>query len=113
MFVLTDCCLQEKQFNPYYGHVAVRLAGVDRKYRVAMQFNIWDRIKQVSNHQIPRMNMNIFYLQIDQMKKFQIENLALFCKFLIVERVQSLGLLKVIEFAGKYQITFQSRKSIS
>ena len=43
------------------------------------------------------------------MKKFQIENLALFCKFLIVERVQSLGLLKVIEFAGKYQITFQSR----
>ena len=40
------------------------------------------------------------------MKKFQIENLALFCKFLIVERVQSLGLLKVIEFAGEMKLHF-------
>ena len=47
VFVLTDCAMQERKYNPYYGHVAVRLAGVDRKYRLAMQFNIWDRIKQV------------------------------------------------------------------
>lgn len=48
VFVLTDCCMQEKEYNPYYGHVAVKLASLDRKYRVAMQFNIWDRVKQVN-----------------------------------------------------------------
>lgn len=34
------------------------------------------------------------------MKKFQCANLALLSKFLIAEKAQSLGLLKVIEFAG-------------
>ena len=75
--------MQEKQFNPYYAHVAVKLASMDRKYRVAMQFNIWDRVKQLQTT-----------------KKIQTTNLALLAKFLISERAQSLGLLKVIEFAG-------------
>ena len=48
VFVVTDCCLQEPEFNPYYGHVASKLASLDRKYRLAMTFCIWDRIKQVN-----------------------------------------------------------------
>ena len=83
VFVLTDCCMQETKFNPYYGHVAAKLASLDRKYRVAMQFNIWDRVRQLGD-----------------MRKFQLNNLALLAKFLIIEKAQSLGLLKVIEFAG-------------
>lgn len=82
VFVVTDCCLQEKDYNPYYGHVAAKLSRLDRKYRVAMQFHIWDRVKQLGD-----------------IKKTQLANLALLAKFLIVEKVQSLGLLKVIEFA--------------
>ena len=48
VFVVTDCCIQETSFNPYYGHVASKLGSLDRKYRLAMTFCIWDRIKQVS-----------------------------------------------------------------
>ena len=83
VFVITDCCMQETKFNPYYGHVAAKLVSLDRKYRVAMQFNLWDRVRQLG-----------------EMKKFQLNNLALLAKFLIIEKAQSLGLLKVIEFAG-------------
>ena len=82
VFVVADCCLQEREYNPYYGHVAAKLASLDRKYRVAMQFNLWDRMRQVAD-----------------MKRFQMTNLALLTKFLIIEKAQSLGLLKVIEFA--------------
>jgi len=82
VFVLTDCCMQEMEFNPYYAHLANRLAHMDRKYRLATQFHIWDRLKQVKD-----------------MKKFQLGNLAKFTMFLIKEKAQSLGVLKVIEFA--------------
>ena len=51
IFVLTDCCMQETEFNPYYSHVAQRLASIDRKYRLATQFHIWDRLKQINNLQ--------------------------------------------------------------
>eukprot|EP00092_Neocalanus_flemingeri_P010735 GFUD01011564.1.p1 GENE.GFUD01011564.1~~GFUD01011564.1.p1 ORF type:complete len:827 (+),score=321.83 GFUD01011564.1:157-2637(+) len=82
VFVLTDCCVQETQYNPYYAHLASRLATLDRKYRLATQFHIWDRLKQVKD-----------------LKKFQLNNLAQFTTFLIKEKAQSLGVLKVIEFA--------------
>ena len=48
LFVVADCCIQETSFNPYYGHIASKLGSLDRKYRLAMTFCIWDRIKQVS-----------------------------------------------------------------
>ena len=35
------------------------------------------------------------------MKNFQIQNLAKLSQFLILEKAQSISLLKVIEFAGK------------
>ena len=82
VFVITDCCMQEVEYNPYYAHLANRLAQMDRKYRLATQFHIWDRLKQVK-----------------EMKKFQLINLARFTMFLIIEKAQSLGVLKVIEFA--------------
>merc|ERR1712179_738209 len=72
----------QMEFNPYYAHLANRLAHMDRKYRLATQFHIWDRLKQVKD-----------------MKKFQLGNLAKFTMFLIKEKAQSLGVLKVIEFA--------------
>jgi len=82
LFVITDCCVQERQFNPYYCHLAAKLANIDRRYRVASQFTIWDKLKQA-----------------EQLSKSQLSNLAQFTAFLIKEKVQSLGVLKVIEFA--------------
>ena len=99
VFVVTDCCLQETEFNPYYGHVASKLASLDRKYRLAMTFCIWDRIKQVNlSTFIPSCISNFF--QLKTMKNFQRANLASLSQFLILERAQSISLLKVIEFAG-------------
>jgi len=81
-WVLIDCCLQEKAYNPYYALVATRLASLDRRYRVACQFAVWDRLKQIG-----------------ELGRGQLSNLAQFSKALIAARAQSLGLLKVIEFA--------------
>jgi len=90
-FVVLACCVQEKVFNPYYCHVASKLSSVDRKYRIATQFNIWDRIKLIPD-----------------MKLFQRSNLAKFVSFLIKDKSQSLGVLKVIEFAemNKHNVKF-------
>jgi len=32
--VLVECCLQEARYNPYYGHLAARLAAVSKGYKV-------------------------------------------------------------------------------
>ena len=81
-FVLIDCCMHEKRFNPYYAQLMVKLAAFDRKYRMAAQFALWDKIKAA--HEV---------------KKFQRENLAKFLCYLIKEEALSVACLKVIEFA--------------
>jgi nucleolar MIF4G domain-containing protein 1 len=32
--VLVECCLQESRYNPYYGHLAARLAAVSKSHKV-------------------------------------------------------------------------------
>ena len=81
-FVLLDCCLQERAFNPYYAQLVTRLASFDRKYRIAAQFALWDKIKEAGS-----------------LKKAQRSNLASFTCFLIREGTFSIACLKVIEFA--------------
>ena len=81
-FVLLDCCLQERSFNPYYSQLVTRLASFDRKYRIAAQFALWDKIKEAGS-----------------LKKAQRNNLASFTCFLIREGTLSIACLKVVEFA--------------
>lgn len=81
-FVLLDCCLQERSFNPYYSQLVTRLASFDRKYRIAAQFALWDKVKGAAS-----------------LKKAQRNNLASFTCFLIREGTLSIACLKVIEFA--------------
>lgn len=81
-FVLLDCCLQERSFNPYYSQLVTRLASFDRKYRIAAQFALWDKVKEAAS-----------------LKKAQRSNLASFTCFLIREGTLSIACLKVIEFA--------------
>nr|CAD7198380.1 unnamed protein product [Timema douglasi] len=38
--VLMHCCLQEKQFNPYYGVLAQKLCDYDRKFQVGSFFGV-------------------------------------------------------------------------
>jgi hypothetical protein len=36
--VLVECCLQEARYNPYYGHLAARLAAVSKSHKVCAGF---------------------------------------------------------------------------
>ena len=69
VFVVADCCIQETSFNPYYGHIASKLGSLDRKYRLAMTFCIWDRIKQVS--ELERKVCLLYYLYVEH---YSVEN---------------------------------------
>ena len=83
IFVILTCCLKEKsKFNPYYSQLAAKLSNIDRKYRMAAQFAIWDRIKEA-----------------ESLEKYELKNLALFTSKLITEKVLSLACLKIIEFS--------------
>ena len=39
-YVILDCCLQEKIFNPYYFHLAQKFCDFDRKHKVGLSFSI-------------------------------------------------------------------------
>ena len=91
LFVAVDCCVQEKSYNYFYGHLVAKLASIDRRYRIAGQFTIWDKLKLAG-----------------ELNKCQLSNLAKITAFLVQEKAQSLGILKVIEFAemNKHNVRF-------
>ncbi|KAG4076750.1 hypothetical protein HA402_002037 [Bradysia odoriphaga] len=80
--VIIHCCLSEKIFNPYYAVLSQKFCDVDRKYQLAIQFAVWDRIKDINSH-----------------TNIQIKNLAQFLIYLIEHGGQPLSVLKVVEFA--------------
>ncbi|ODM95840.1 Nucleolar MIF4G domain-containing protein 1 [Orchesella cincta] len=45
--VCTYCCLQEKIFNPYYAFIVSKFSTTDRKLMLALQYNLWDRLKDL------------------------------------------------------------------
>jgi len=82
MFVLLDCTLQEAAFNPFYSQVAIKLSTMDRKYKIANQFAVWDKIKISS-----------------ELTKSQLLNLAKCIGHLIRNGCQQISVLRVVEFA--------------
>ncbi|CAB4055656.1 NOM1 [Lepeophtheirus salmonis] len=86
-FVLQDCCLQEKEFNPFYFQVMSKLSSTDRKYRMASQYCLWDKIKE-----------------IECLSSIQRKNLAEYSSSLILKFSLPLSVLKVVTFADKLEI---------
>ena len=83
IFVILTCCLKEKQaFNPFYAQLTEKLASVDRKYRMAAQYAMWDKVKEVEG-----------------LKQHEAKNLALYTAKLIQNQALNLASLKVIEFS--------------
>eukprot|EP00088_Acartia_fossae_P050313 TRINITY_DN5628_c0_g1_i2.p1 TRINITY_DN5628_c0_g1~~TRINITY_DN5628_c0_g1_i2.p1 ORF type:complete len:821 (+),score=294.37 TRINITY_DN5628_c0_g1_i2:36-2465(+) len=82
MFVLLDSSVQEKTYNPFYAHLAVKLSGIERKYRLANQFCIWDKIKLTAD-----------------MKDSQLENLGKYISHMVREKSQSIAVLRTVHFA--------------
>ena len=46
--VLVDCCAQEKRYNPYYAHVAIKLCESHPSFKFTFQLTYWDMLKDVS-----------------------------------------------------------------
>lgn len=79
--VLVHCCLSEKVFNPYYAVLAQKFCDFDRKYQLAVQFALWDRIREVATT-----------------PPLQVKNMARFMMHLLEHGGLALSVLKVVEF---------------
>ena len=44
--VLLDCCAQERAYNPFYAHLAVRLCADRPRRRFALRLAFWDVFRQ-------------------------------------------------------------------
>ncbi|XP_015186213.1 PREDICTED: nucleolar MIF4G domain-containing protein 1 homolog [Polistes dominula] len=82
IYVLMDCCLQEKKFNPYYAILAERFCVYDRKYQLTIQYMLWDKFKILDNYNAK-----------------QLTNLAKFLIHLFIQKSLSISILKVLNFA--------------
>lgn len=47
LHVTIDCCLHEKNFNPYYAHIVQKFCHLHRRFQIAAQFAFWDRFKEL------------------------------------------------------------------
>lgn len=56
--VIVEVNLQENSFNPFYVLVACKIAEEIPKFRVFLQFAIWDRLKQLETYD-PRKISNL------------------------------------------------------
>lgn len=79
--VVIHCCLSENEYNPYYSVIAQKFCDLNRKYLLAIQFALWDKIKDVNNLSIK-----------------QVSNLAKLLISLVENGNLPLSVLKVIEF---------------
>lgn len=79
--VIVHCCLSEKDYNPFYSVIAQKFCDHNRKYLLAIQFTVWDKIKDINSLSIK-----------------QVSNLARFLSFLIENENLPLSVLKVIKF---------------
>ena len=82
IYVAIDCSLHEKQFNPYYAHLLLKLCVSHRRFQIATQFALWDRFQDMAS-----------------ISQLQMAHLAKVVVHLIMEQGQTLAVLKVIQFA--------------
>ncbi|XP_054733779.1 nucleolar MIF4G domain-containing protein 1 homolog [Anastrepha obliqua] len=94
-YVIIHCCLNEKQSNPYYAHLALKFCLYNRKYQLAFQFATWDRINE-----------------IESLNKIQVKNLAKFLQHLILKGGLQLTVLKVVNFLQLDKLSFLFMKEI-
>lgn len=79
--VIIHCCISEKNFNPYYNFITQKLSEHNRKYALAFQYALWDKVKELKN-----------------LTSKHINNLAKFTCFLIESGILPISILKIIEF---------------
>ncbi|XP_011696022.1 PREDICTED: nucleolar MIF4G domain-containing protein 1 [Wasmannia auropunctata] len=95
IYVILNCCIQEKKFNPYYGVLAQRLCDCDRKYQLTIQYALWDKLKT-----------------LDDLNTKQLTNLAKFLTHLFLGKGLPLSILKVIQFTELDKLTMRLVRQI-
>ncbi|XP_057660604.1 nucleolar MIF4G domain-containing protein 1 homolog [Diorhabda carinulata] len=93
--VLLHCCLQEKQYNPYYGHLAQKFCDYNRKYQLAIKYSMWDKIKAMDEH-----------------SGTQLSNLAKLLIHLFIEKGLPISILKIMQFAELDKLTLRFTRQI-
>ncbi|KAG5320029.1 NOM1 protein, partial [Acromyrmex heyeri] len=95
IYVILNCCIQEKKFNPYYAVLAQRLCDSDRKYQLTIQYALWDKLKI-----------------LDDLNTKQLTNLAKFLTLLFLGKGLPLSVLKVIQFLELDKLTMRLVRQI-
>lgn len=93
--VILHCCLSEKDYNPYYSILSQKFCEYDRRYQLAIQYAIWDRLKEIHT-----------------LKPSPSRNIAKLLTYLISEGGLALSVLKVIEFAEIDKVTLRVVRQI-
>ncbi|XP_026825307.1 nucleolar MIF4G domain-containing protein 1 homolog isoform X1 [Ooceraea biroi] len=95
IYVILNCCIQEKKFNPYYAVLAQRLCDCDRKYQLNIQYALWDKLKI-----------------LDDLNTKQLTNLAKLLIHLFLNKGLPLSVLKVIQFTELDKLTMRLVRQI-
>ncbi|KYN32983.1 Nucleolar MIF4G domain-containing protein 1 [Trachymyrmex septentrionalis] len=95
IYVILNCCIQEKKFNPYYAVLAQRLCDSDRKYQLTIQYALWDKLKT-----------------LDDLNTKQLTNVAKFLTLLFLGKGLPLSVLKVIQFTELDKLTMRLVRQI-
>ncbi|KYM85407.1 Nucleolar MIF4G domain-containing protein 1 [Atta colombica] len=95
IYVILNCCIQEKKFNPYYAVLAQRLCDSDRKYQLTIQYALWDKLKTLGD-----------------LNTKQLTNLAKFLTLLFLDKGLPLSVLKVIQFMELDKLTMRLVRQI-
>ncbi|GJQ73611.1 hypothetical protein Trydic_g13955 [Trypoxylus dichotomus] len=93
--VILHCCLQEKQFNPYYGVLAQKFCECDRKYQMIFKCSVWDKVKALSD-----------------CSTSQLSNLAKLLTHLFLEKGLPISTLKVMEFGELDKTTLRFMRQV-
>uniref|UniRef100_A0A182T511 MI domain-containing protein n=1 Tax=Anopheles maculatus TaxID=74869 RepID=A0A182T511_9DIPT len=93
--VIIHCSLAEKEYNPYYSVLSQKFCDYDRRYQLAIQYALWDRLKEIHS-----------------LQQQQVRNLARFLTHLIAEGGLALSCLKVIEFAEIDKVNLRLMRQI-
>ncbi|XP_049540266.1 nucleolar MIF4G domain-containing protein 1 homolog [Anopheles darlingi] len=93
--VIMHCSLAEKEYNPYYSVLSQKFCEYDRRYQLAIQFALWDRLKEVHS-----------------LKPQQLRNLARFITHLIGEGGLPLSCLKVVDFADLDKVSLRLMRQV-
>ena len=79
--VAIDCCLHEKQYNPYYALLVQKFCASHRRFQIATKFALWDRFQE-----------------LNVLSALQTAHLAKLIIHVVAEQGLTLAILKTIQF---------------